>query len=117
MKKRRVEHQFDLIASVMKLEILLAEHIHKDELTGDHVVISLDKLKESWEAVRHNLRMSLDVEMNKKDTSHRPLRELMIKYFEDMNYGAGQINESPPEDNNGETSVGEKSKQVTLRGA
>lgn len=116
MKKRRVEHQFDLVASVMKLEILLGEHIHKDEIAGNHIVIDVDKFKTTWQTVRHNLRMALDVEMNKKDSRHRPLRELMIKYFEDMNYGAGQIDEPPSKDDNGKTSMGKKSKQVVIRG-
>lgn len=108
--KRKEEYQFDLVASIIKLEDTIKEYVHEDELTGDYLVIPVEDIQRVFSAVRTNLRWALDVEMNRKGKRFRPLRELMINYFKDMNYGAGSVDVVDSEDNNGETTMGKTCK-------
>jgi hypothetical protein len=108
MEKRKEEYQFDLVTSVMKLEEAIINNTYKDELTGAYLVMPVENMESILKAIRISLRGALDVEMNRKGKRFRPLRELMIKYFNDMNYGTRSIDESSPEDNVRKVALGEK---------
>jgi hypothetical protein len=95
----------------MRLEEVLTEHIHKDELTGDYIVAPLEDVKKAFTPLRESLRWALDSDIHKKDKKrYRPLKELLLNYY-NGNYGKGKINEPKTRDDNGETSMGKAHEQ------
>lgn len=72
----------NVIMSVLKLQEIIDNHIHVDEMVSNYLVVPIEKIQQSLTNLEKLLIIAFDSPINKKNIGFDPLRDL-VKVMED----------------------------------
>jgi dihydrofolate reductase len=106
----------------MRLNSVIKEHTLKDELCGNHVVISTDKLNELVVNLKQNITDACEKEIRRQGGKNRyaktekPLVDAILLMNKKEEDGKGDTDESQTDDNHREVDMGETDKYSPFGG-
>lgn len=93
------QKEVNVILSILKLQEIIDNHIHKDELAGYHLVVPIDTFQLAVTKLQNLLIGAVELKIMKNNSKYKPLRD-MIEVLEKRidinnkkyNHNEGQIN-------------------------
>lgn len=110
---------YGIVNNIMRLEKAINFHTLKDELCGDHVVMSIDITNEFIRKIKADIMMACKKELERKNSKHRYCADekALVDAIKLMNLelkdakGKRNTNEPKPSDGIRETNLGETLQQ------
>ena len=83
---------------MLRLQEIIDNHIHKDELVGDYLIIPIEKIQQTVTNLENLLITAFDVALNNKHPGYTPLKKItkvLQVHIENNNkkYNGEQLND------------------------
>lgn len=98
LSREKAERRGSLVIKVMRLDEILEEHLHKDDLAGHHYVVPKEKLDRTLDSIKELINDMIVNEIKLDKNENKTLRRLLEIRDEKDRPPVSTISQEDPEE-------------------